>query len=159
MFSSPTLSHLSFSIILLQAASYSRDLTSMRGMSMWYILLVPFFIMMVVLGCQNTNDDEEELEVCSTYHGKEEEIEGDDDNENDSDDGQEPKESSTPLWKYVTKIGGGRERRRGSGWNHKIYMLVGSRPKWKARRFWERRHARGKRQLEGRTTHVHAWKT
>jgi hypothetical protein len=38
-------------------------------------------------------------------------------------------------------------------------MGVGSRPKWKARRFWERRHARGKRQLEGKAACVHAWKT
>jgi hypothetical protein len=67
MFSSPTLSHFSFSIILLQAASYSQDSTSMMGMSMWFILLVPFFIMMVVLGSQNTSDDEEELEVGNTY--------------------------------------------------------------------------------------------
>jgi hypothetical protein len=58
MFSSPTLSHLSFSIILLQAASYSQDLISIMGMSMWYILLVPFFIMMVVLGHRNTDDEE-----------------------------------------------------------------------------------------------------
>jgi hypothetical protein len=26
----------------------------------------------------------------------------------------------------------------------------------KVRHFWERKHARGKRQLEGRTTHAHA---
>jgi hypothetical protein len=51
MFSSPTLSHFS-SIILLQAASYYQDSTSMMGLSMWYITLVPFFIMMVVLGAR-----------------------------------------------------------------------------------------------------------
>jgi hypothetical protein len=28
----------------------------------------------------------------------------------------------------------------------------------KARRFWERKHAQGKRQLEGNTTHAHARK-
>jgi hypothetical protein len=32
--------------------------------------------------------------------------------------------------------------------------FVGSRPKRKERRFWERRHARGKRQLEGRAAHT-----
>jgi len=81
----------------------------MMGMSMWYILLVPFFIMMVELGRRrNTSDNEEEIEVDNTYHGEEEEMEGDDDNENDSDDGQKPKESSRSLWNYVTKFRGGK---------------------------------------------------
>jgi hypothetical protein len=35
-------------------------------------------------------------------------VEGDDDDETDNDDEQKPKESSTPLWKYVTKLGGGK---------------------------------------------------
>ena len=41
---------------------------------------------------------------------KKQKCEGDDDNENDSDDanGQKPKEISTPLWKYVTRLGGGK---------------------------------------------------
>jgi hypothetical protein len=69
--------------------------------------------MMVMLGGrQNTNDDEEELEVDSTYHGEEEEMEGGDDNENGSDDGQKPKEISTPLWNYVRRRGG--EKRGGT---------------------------------------------
>jgi hypothetical protein len=33
-------------------------------------------------------------------------VEGYDDHETDSDDGNKHKESSTPLWKYVTKLGG-----------------------------------------------------
>jgi hypothetical protein len=33
-------------------------------------------------------------------------MEGDD--EIDSDDGNKPKESSTPLWKYVTRLEGGK---------------------------------------------------
>jgi hypothetical protein len=87
-----------------------------------YAILVPFFIMMVALGVkghQNTRDYEEEIEVDNTYHGEEEEMEGDDENENDSDDHdpQKPKEILTPLWKYVTRLGWGRER----GWNPKIY--------------------------------------
>jgi hypothetical protein len=63
--------------------------------------------MMAVLVNQRTND-EEDVEVASgKYHG-EEEVEGDDDNENDSDDGHGNKhrENSTPLWKYVTSLGG-----------------------------------------------------
>jgi hypothetical protein len=46
--------------------------------------------------------------VDNTYHGEEEEMEGDDENENDSDDAQKPKEILTPLWKYVTRLGGGK---------------------------------------------------
>jgi hypothetical protein len=44
-------------------------------------------------------------------------MDGDDENKNDSDDAQKSKEILSPLWKYVTRLGG-RERR----WNHKIYM-------------------------------------
>jgi hypothetical protein len=119
MLSSPTLSHFS-SIILLQVAGYYQGSTSMMGMSMWYIILVPFFIMMVVLGNKgrrNTHDSEEEIEVDNTYHGDEKELEGYDENENDNDDAQKPKEILTPLWKYATRLGGGK-----GGWNHKIYM-------------------------------------
>jgi hypothetical protein len=46
--------------------------------------------------------------VDNTYHGEEEEMEGDDENENDSDDTQKPKEILTPLWKYVIMLGGGK---------------------------------------------------
>jgi hypothetical protein len=87
MFSSPTLSHFSFSVILLHTTRYSQDSTNIMGMLMWFILLVSFFIMMVVLGSRNTKDDEEELEVGRTYHGEVEEKVGDDDHETDSDDG------------------------------------------------------------------------
>jgi hypothetical protein len=66
----------------------------MLGMSMRYILLVPFLIMMVVVGssCRNTHDSEEEIEVDNTYQGVAEGMEGDEDNENDS-DGQDPQKS------------------------------------------------------------------
>jgi hypothetical protein len=47
------------------------------------------------------------IEVDSTYHEEEEEMEGDDENENDDDDAQKPKKILTPLWKYVTRLGGG----------------------------------------------------
>jgi hypothetical protein len=36
---------------------------------------------------------------------------------------------------------------------------VGCRPNQKERLFLEEKHARGKRQLEGKATHMHAWKT
>jgi uncharacterized membrane protein len=111
MFSSPTLSHFS-SIILLQVASYYQGSTIMRMMSMWYVILVLFFIMTVTVGSshRNTHDSEEEIELDNTYRGEEEGMERDEDNENDSDDHdpQEDKEKLTPMWKYVTRLGAGK---------------------------------------------------
>jgi hypothetical protein len=48
--------------------------------------------------------------VDNTYQGNKEGMEGDEDNENDSDDHelQKSKEKYTPLWKYVTRLGGGK---------------------------------------------------
>jgi hypothetical protein len=84
----------------------------MMLMSMWYAILVPFFIIMMVVGNsrRNTHDSDEEIEVDNTYQGEEEGMGGDEDNENDS-DGQDPqksKERYTPLWKYVTKLSEGK---------------------------------------------------
>jgi hypothetical protein len=59
---------------------------------------------------RNTHDSDEEIEVDNTYQGEVEGMEGDGDNENDS-DGQDPQKSKdryTPLWKYVTKLSGGK---------------------------------------------------
>jgi hypothetical protein len=49
--------------------------------------------------------------VDNTYQGEEEGMEVDEDNENDSDDRdpQKSKEKYTPLWKYVTRLVGGKE--------------------------------------------------
>jgi hypothetical protein len=85
----------------------------MMMMSMWYVILVPFFIMMVVVGtssCRNTHVSDEEIKVDSTYQGEDEGIEGHEDNKNDSDDHdpQKSKEKFTPLWKHVTRLGGGK---------------------------------------------------
>lgn len=82
MLTSP-LSYFSFSIILLQAASYSQDSRSMMGM--WFIFLVPDFIVIVVLRGQNTTD-EEELEASKHKRREEEEIDGDDDHKTNNDD-------------------------------------------------------------------------
>jgi hypothetical protein len=84
----------------------------MMLMSMWCAILVPFFIIMMAVGgsCRNTHDSDEEIEVDGTYQGEEEGMEGNGDNENDS-DGQDPQKSKdryTPLWKYVTKLNGGK---------------------------------------------------
>ena len=83
----------------------------MMLMSMWYAILVPFFIIMMVVGNsrRNTHDSDEEIDVESTYQ-REEGMGGHEDNENDS-DGQDPqksKERYTPLWKYVTKLSEGK---------------------------------------------------
>jgi hypothetical protein len=84
----------------------------MMLMSIWCAILVPFFIIMMVVGGsrRNTHDSDEEVEVDSTYQGEEEGMEGDGDNENDSDsqDPQKSKDRYTPLWKYVTKLSGGK---------------------------------------------------
>jgi hypothetical protein len=84
----------------------------MMLMSMWCAILVPFFIIMMVVGSsrRNTHDSDEEIEVDSTYQGEEEGMEGDEDNENDSDDHdpQKGKGRYTPLCKYVTKFSGGK---------------------------------------------------
>jgi ABC-type nickel/cobalt efflux system permease component RcnA len=111
MFSSPTLSHFS-SIILLHVTSYYQGSTIMMMMSMWYVILAPFFMLMVVVGSsrRNNHDSDKEIEVDNTDQGDEEGMEGDEDNENDSDehDPQKSKEKYTPLWKYVTRLGGGK---------------------------------------------------
>jgi hypothetical protein len=73
-------------------------------MGMWFTLLVPFFVMMVLLGNRTTNDEKEVGN--GTYPRDEEEMKGGD--ETDSDDGNKPKESSTPFWKYVIKLEGGK---------------------------------------------------
>ena len=52
------------------------------------------------------NDEEEEI-GSGTYHGEEEEKGHDDDDEIESDEGQKQKDT-TPLWKYVPRLGGGR---------------------------------------------------
>jgi hypothetical protein len=84
----------------------------MMLMSMWYAILVPFFIIMMVVGNsrRNTHDSDEEIEVDNTYQGEEEGMGGDEDNENDSDgqDSQKSKERYTPLWKYVIKLSEGK---------------------------------------------------
>ena len=76
-------------------------------MGMWFLFLVPILLMMMVVGSRfgGGNDEEEEIE-SGTYHGEEEE-EDDDEEEIESDEGQKQKDT-TPLWKYVTRLGGGR---------------------------------------------------
>jgi hypothetical protein len=85
----------SFAFLLLHYYIVGSKLFSRNMLDMWFILLVPFLIMMAALGNWNTND-EEELEVGSgTYHGEDEEMEGDDDQEIDSEDGDKLKEFNT----------------------------------------------------------------
>ena len=60
--------------------------------------------MMVVVGSRfgGGNDEEEEM-GSGTYHGEDEEKE----KEIESDEGKKQKDT-TPLWKYITRLGGGR---------------------------------------------------
>jgi hypothetical protein len=55
----------------------------MMLMSMWCAILVPFFMIMMVVGGSRrprpTHDSDEEIEVDSTYQGEEEGMEGDGD--------------------------------------------------------------------------------
>jgi hypothetical protein len=48
----------------------------MMVMSMWYVILVPFFILMVVVGTsrRNNHDSDEETKVDNTDQGEEEGI-------------------------------------------------------------------------------------
>ena len=63
--------------------------------------------MVFVVGFDSSHDgggnDEDEEIVSGTYHGNEEEEE----EEIESDEGQKQKDT-TPLWKYVTRLGEGR---------------------------------------------------
>ena len=74
-------------------------------MGMWFLFLVLILLMMMVVGSRfgGANDEEEEI-GSGTYHGEEEE------ETIESDEGQKQKDT-TPLWKYVTRLGG----RRGGG--------------------------------------------
>jgi hypothetical protein len=73
----------------------------MMLMSMCCAILVPFFIIMMVVGSshRNTHDIDEEIEVDNTYQGEEEGMEGNEDNENDS-DGQDPQKSKDSTHLY-----------------------------------------------------------
>ena len=46
-------------------------------MGLWFILFVPFSILMMVVGNRRRNAGEDEEVGCGTYHGQEEEEEGD----------------------------------------------------------------------------------
>ena len=62
--------------------------------------------MMVVVGSRFGGGNDEDEEIGSgTYHGEEEE-EGVEEEEIESDEGQKQKDT-TPLWKYVTRLGEG----------------------------------------------------
>ena len=66
--------------------------------------------MMMVLGnrSQRESDEEEDEEVGSgAYRGGEGEEE-DEDGSDDDHDGRRTKDELSPLWKYVTRLGGGK---------------------------------------------------
>ena len=77
-------------------------------MGMWFLFLVPNLLMMIVVGSRFGGGNNEEEEIGSgTYHGEEEE-EGEDEEEEIESDEEQKQKDTTPLWKYVTRLGGGR---------------------------------------------------
>ena len=78
-------------------------------MGMWFLFLVPILLMIVVVGNRFGGGKDEDEEIGSgTYHGEEkEEGEEEEEEEIESDEGQKQKDT-TPLWKYVTRLEGGR---------------------------------------------------
>jgi hypothetical protein len=63
----------SLPFLLLPHSIASNRVLSRSMMHMWFML--PFFVMMVLMGNQTTNDEEEEVEY-GPCHGEEEEIGG-----------------------------------------------------------------------------------
>lgn len=77
-------------------------------MGIWFILLVPFLILMMVLGNRRRYEGEDEEVGSGTFVGEEEEEEEEEENDDEHEGvGNKTKEDQTPLWKYVTRLGGG----------------------------------------------------
>ena len=77
-------------------------------MSMWFLWLVLILFMMVVVGSRFGGGNDEDEEIGSgTYHEQEEEEGEEEEEEIESDEGQKQRDT-TPLWKYVTRLEGGR---------------------------------------------------
>ena len=72
--------------------------------TMWFILLVPLFIMMVLIGNQRRNDEEDEEVGSGTYQGEVGEDEEDEENDSGDGDGKKTKDNQTPLWKYAQSL-------------------------------------------------------
>ena len=69
--------------------------------------------MMMVFGNQRRIEEEDEEVGSSTYREKE----GEEEEDKQEGDGKKTKEDQTLLWKYVTRLGGGKR-----GGTTKIYM-------------------------------------
>ena len=70
-------------------------------MGIRFILLVPFVILMMVIGNRRRNEENDEEVGSGTYRGEEEveeEVE-----EQEEENQKKTKEDASPLWKYVTK--------------------------------------------------------
>ena len=62
----------------------------------------------MVLGNRRRNEGEDEEVGSGTYLGEEEEEEEEEENDDEHEGGgKKTKEDQTPLWKYVTRLGGG----------------------------------------------------
>ena len=76
-------------------------------MGLWFILLVPFVILMTVIGNQRKNEGEDEEVGSGTYHGEEEVEEEEEENQI----------GPHTLVEICHKLG-----RRQRGWNHQICL-------------------------------------
>jgi hypothetical protein len=98
----------SFPFLLLPhyIADYSQYSRSMIGM--WCML--PFFIMMVLMGKPKTNDEEEDVENGNgLYYGEEEEVDGDEeDDEANNDNENKTKRVQHPCGSMWQRLEGGK---------------------------------------------------
>jgi hypothetical protein len=77
--------------------------------AIWFILLVPSFILIMVLGNRRRNEEEDEEVGSGTYLGEEEEEEEEEEDDDEHEGGgKKTKEDQMPLWKYIRRLGGGR---------------------------------------------------
>ena len=90
MFSSPTFPHSFFSHSIACKGLFS---TNKMGMSVWFGLLVPLFILMVLIGNQRRSDEEDEEVGSGTYQGELGEEEEDEDNDSGDADGKKTEDN------------------------------------------------------------------
>ena len=68
----------------------------------------PTFAMMIVLGSRRSDEDDEEVGSGGGYPGEEEYQEEEKEDNGSEDVGKKSRVDQIPLWKYVTRLGGGK---------------------------------------------------
>jgi hypothetical protein len=95
--SSPTLSHSFLSLILLQVVDLKLKENG------FLLVIIPFFILMVLVGTRHQREEED-----SGHAHDDPQYEDDEGFEEDKEGNEGGKASLTPLWRFVTKLEGGR---------------------------------------------------